>query len=573
MARIGIGIDYGTDSLKVVAGREKGGAFQVLQAATIAAAGSDPLVELGALLSQWGVKGEAVLGVTGKDMIIRYTQLPLMPDWRLQQVMGFEIADLAMQSGGDLSADFNRLDIANSLSEDDTILLTLIKNSLIEEHSAALKGSKVSVGAFTPNAIALYNVMMKSGEADSGTVMAVNIGAESMDIAIAQEGSLIFARNVSGGSSIFDAALIEAFGFSPAKAQKLKKTIGRILVRDDAAGLKPQEEKLARSLSGAAGRVYSMIRSSLMFCKAQIKVADLEIGRLLLTGGGARLRGLPEYLADNLGVEVSLLDPTPNVDLSHLDDPETFGTNGLELSTATGLAMMPVFDDVYSIAVLPEEVKKKRRFYNQTVYSILAGALLVIFLGVSFYLARKDYDVLHRSRSRIVTELRQRQSRTSDALALHEQNQNMVRKLGDLEQRIVAGTGLARTLRLVQENLPQDLWVSSISLDRVQNEELNRDREKRVVVRVEGGGRESGRPLQQSFTEFTQRLSEDPLVHGLVPQASQDVASDFSFLLQISFTAFPESQGDEEEDIEDQAGGVDTRRLHSHPGSGQRQEG
>jgi len=543
MAKIGIGIDCGIDSLKVVAGREKGGLFQVLQAAAIDTSGSDGLAELNGLLQRWNLKGEAILGVTGRDMIIRYTQIPPMPDWRLRQVMGFEIADLANQSGGDLSADFNRLDIASSMSDDETILLTLIKNELIEERTAALEGCKVSVGSFTPNAIALYNLAVKVGEGDEGTVMVVNIGAQSMDIAILRDGSIIFARNVSGGSNLFDQALVETFSFSDTKAEKLKKSLGRVLVRDDAAGLKPQEEKLARSLSSAAGRIYSMIQSSLMFCKAQIKVTDVGLDKLLLTGGGARLRGLPAYLSDNLGVDVEILDPAASIDLSTLPSAGDFEEKGLELSTATGLAMMAVFDDAYQIEVLPEATKKRKLFYEQTIYGILAAAVLVAFLGMSFYLSSIDHGIYKRDKSKLLRELRQRQSQTNRAIDLNRENEALTEKLAFVEQKIISGTGLAQTLRLIQEYLPEDLWIRSISLDQVQNEELNRVDEKRTIVKVEGGGRERGRPLQQSFTEFAQRLRADPHVQGITTQVPP-AGAEFSFYLQISFTRFADRPGE-----------------------------
>ena len=484
MAKIGIGIDCGVDTLKVVAGREKSGIFQVLQSAVVDTAGSDGLADLSGLLSGWGIRGEAILGVTGRDMIIRYTQIPPMPDWRLRQVMGFEIADLANQSGGDLSADFNRLDIDSSLSDDETILLTLIKNSLIQERTAALEGCKVDVGSFTPNAVALYNLAVKAGEGDTGTIMVVNIGAESMDIAIIRDGAIIFARNVSGGSNLFNQALVESFSFSESKAEKLKKAMGRVLVRDDAAGLKPQEEKLARSLSSAAGRIYSMIQSSLMFCKAQIKVTDIDLDRLLLTGGGARLAGLPAYLSDNLGVDVQVLDPAASVDLSAHRSAGEFEEKGLELSTATGLAMMAVFDDVYSIQVLPEATKKRKAFYERTIYGVLAAAVLVVFLCMSFYFSMNDHGILKRDRSRLLRDLRQRQSQTERAIGLRTENEALVKNLAFLEQKMIAGTGLARTLRLIQEYLPEDLWIRSVSLDQVQDDELNKVHDKRMIVKV-----------------------------------------------------------------------------------------
>jgi len=210
MAKIGIGVDVGAQSTKVVVGRMKQDTFVPMKAAVLPGSGK----ELPDYFNRLKIRGEAMLGVTGKEMIIRYTQVTPMPDWQLKQVMAFEIDDVAIQSGGDLSADFNRLAISSTLSEDDTILLTLIKNSLLDERMSLLKGSRVSVKAFTPNAVALYNLLVHTANLHAGTSLILDLGAENLDLAIVQEGALIFARNISGGSNLFNQALMESFNLN-----------------------------------------------------------------------------------------------------------------------------------------------------------------------------------------------------------------------------------------------------------------------------------------------------------------------------------------------------------------------
>lgn len=157
MARMGIGLDIGADTVKVVAARAGGGGFIPLRAAMLKRSDEDA-GEIARFLAELGLSGPAMIGVSGKEMIIRYTQVPPMPDWQLKQVMGFEIDDLAAQSGGDLAADFNRLEIRSSLSDDDTILLTLVKNELLDGTLALLEDTKIRPEAFTPSAVALYNL-------------------------------------------------------------------------------------------------------------------------------------------------------------------------------------------------------------------------------------------------------------------------------------------------------------------------------------------------------------------------------------------------------------------------------
>lgn len=547
MAKIGIGLDIGTHATKVMVGRMTKDYFTPLKA-EILKGGKEGPEELNAFLKGLGIQGSVVMGVTGRDMIIRYTQVPPMPDWQLRQVMGFEIQDLAAQSGGDLSADFNRLAVTSSLSEDDTILLTLIKNSLLEEYTGFLAGTKMTVAGFTPNSIALYNLLHRTAEVDQGTSLILGMGAENIDLAIIQDGSLIFARNLTGGSNLFNQALMDSFNVSHAKAEKVKQELGCVIARQSRESLSPQQEKVGRSLATAAGQIYSMIQSSLIFCKAQIKVADLDLDKVFLTGGGSRLKGIDAYLSDNLGVPVELYDPAGILDTSSLHAPSTFTQKGLEFSSAVGLALMSATPDHYSIQVLPEEVKKRQYFRSHTLFGILAAVVLVVFLGVKFYLAMSDSEILERDLRNMKREMTKRDQRASEMVQLTEENERLIAALNQLDEKIIPATGLARTFNLVQKYLPEDLWIQSIRIDRVDMDQLRTGGQKKPVIRVDGNGRQMQRSLDESFSSFREKVQSDPLTEAVAFQKRR--GENFPFTLWINCSALPEEEtaGEEEED-------------------------
>ncbi|MBU0756122.1 MAG: pilus assembly protein PilM, partial [Planctomycetes bacterium] len=517
MTKIGIGLDIGADSAKVVVGQLKKDVFVPLKAGLLKRQ-ENGSIDLAPFLDGLGIKGEAVQGVTGKEMIIRYTQVTPMPDWQLKQVMGFEVDDLSAQSGGDLSADFNRLDITSSISEDDTVLLTLIKNSLLEEHMGLLKGSKTGTAGFAPNAVALYNLLSRTAEVGSGTTLILDIGADNIDLAIVQDGALIFARNLTGGSNLFNQALIETFSVRQPKAEKLKKEMGCIISRATSKNLSPQEEKVGRSLSAAAGRIYSMIQSSLMFCKAQIKVTDLSPDRVLLTGGGARLKGLDRYLSDNFDIPVKIFDPADVFDTSQMKDAQDFTDHSLELSCAMGLAIMGCTQDHYSIQVLPQAVKKRLYFKNHTLYGILAAVFLLAFLGSEFYFSMIDSALLRNDISQRERELKKRDRKKDEINRYLDENEKLTDALNLIDQKTIATTGLVRTFALIQQYLPEDLWITAVDIEEMELEELGTGKKKKPVIRVRGSGREMNQPLQKSFTEFRTKLENDPLTSAVIPQ-------------------------------------------------------
>ena len=544
MAKIGIGLDMGADAVKVVVGRMKKGFFSPSKAAILKRDGGGPADVLSQLYDL-GIHGEAIVGVTGRDMIIRYTQVPPMPDWQLKQVMGFEIQDLSTQSGGDLSADFNRLDIASSLAEDDTVLLTLIKNDYLDEAMGALAGTRVSAVGFTPNAIALYNLMARTADVESGTTLVMSVGAENIDIALIQDGSLIFARNLSGGAKLFNHALEQGFNLKPARAEAVKRELGIVLSRGRPAGASPQQVKVGRTLAGPAGQILSMIQSSLMFCKAQIKVADLKLDKVLLTGGGARLSGLDAYLSDNLGVPVKRYDPAEFIDLSGLEVGTEYQDAGYEFATATGLALMACDPDHYSIQILPEAVRKKQFFMTHTVFGLLAAFVLIVFLGLSFYLDMTDAGELKKDIRKRQSLLSRKKQDAAETERLMTENLALTERLNLLDKKIIPATGLLRTLHLVQRYLPEDLWVMSIETDMEEREEFGEPGGKRPVIRVRGSGREMGQPLQKSFTEFRTKLDADPLTEHVIPQVRYE---NFSFTLTINYSSYPASSAQEQEE-------------------------
>src|SRR5688572_21480371 len=110
MAALGTGVTIGSRTIRVLEVKKlKSGSWQVTKA--LIAPMDDPgandarrVSEAKAALKTAGAKSKALVGLSGKDLIIRYTQVPPVPDWRLEMLMNFEIQEVSEQSGGDVSA-------------------------------------------------------------------------------------------------------------------------------------------------------------------------------------------------------------------------------------------------------------------------------------------------------------------------------------------------------------------------------------------------------------------------------------------------------------------------------------
>jgi Tfp pilus assembly PilM family ATPase len=147
-----LGLDVGEETARWVAGCVRKGAFEIVPA------GEVPTAELAGALKAAGLKGwPAVVGVTGRDMILRTTQVPPVPDWQLRELMKLEIAEVAEHAGDDLCADHGLLPGAARHGDQDFALLALVREKLLEQRSERLSQAGVTVRSFAPNAIALHN--------------------------------------------------------------------------------------------------------------------------------------------------------------------------------------------------------------------------------------------------------------------------------------------------------------------------------------------------------------------------------------------------------------------------------
>ncbi|MHC4846208.1 MAG: pilus assembly protein PilM [Planctomycetota bacterium] len=535
-----VGLDIGGTITRLVEARMHKGAFEIRKTAKVRSA------SLPAALREAGLKGcRAIVGVTGRDMILRMTQVPPVPQWQLKELMRFEIEDVAEQSGDALSADFNLLTGAAIHTDDEMVLLALVRDSLILERSSELAGAGVKVGAFTPNAIALHNAVVAT-DGGEGTVMAASLAGRNTDIALIQDGELLYARNLGGGGDLFTDAIKDAFRIDPKKAELAKRKLGRFAAPGET--LTGQKGAVARALVGPLRQVTGMLQSTVVLCRNQLKAADLQLDRVLLCGAGAGIPGLDQALTRSLGVPVQEFDPTDGY-LTGAADID--GGRGADYAVATGLALMALLKDAYKVEILTEAEKKKREFSTKTVWLVLAAALVVVHLALAGWATKGNHDAA----SADVTTMRREVSRRKTALRNYEravaEGREAAAKLTRLEDLTALGSGTLAVLDLLDAYLPPELWVESVRTQRAMEPGFDHGSERRPFVVVEGSGKEQSRSLTDAVTEVTLRLRADPAVAGVVQQFSTDNRGKFNFSLSIDTSVFPSEPADQDAAADD----------------------
>ena len=110
MPRPATGADIGSSSAKLVSGEVKGNSFTV-RSFTFALNGDGTLEGGWRALGELGKVGTVRVGLNGREVNLRYTRVPRLPDWQLKRLMRFETEEIGGQSEADVASDFNVLPV------------------------------------------------------------------------------------------------------------------------------------------------------------------------------------------------------------------------------------------------------------------------------------------------------------------------------------------------------------------------------------------------------------------------------------------------------------------------------
>jgi len=556
MAKQATGIDIGARTAIALRGRIKDSSFEVtgygLSCYVASASEQSEVVEVGwAELALPFKLGEARVGVSGRDVNIRYMRVPRVPDWQLRKLMRFEVEEIGGQSGAEVASDFNVLPEMPEIEDEDVVLLGMTREELLESHNEGLERHGGKLEAYTPSSIGLYNAWLRYGVILDDTVLVANLGHDNTDVVLVRGTDLLFARNMSGGGGLFDAAIAERLGVSLAKSEQVK--IDHVDLTPGARFEQPTAEKASRACMGPAGQLLSLLDSTVLFCKSQLKLQGLKIDRVMLCGGASALRGLDAYLANGMGVPVEEFDPFVVVDTSGLDpaSADLLEEHKAESVVALGLATAGSDPDAYSIEILPADVRKKREFWGGTAFLVAAAILGVLFLALRAKQEIAAIDELEMSVGGLGRVVQQMESADRATEQLIVENQSISLLVDELYLLRGAGEQIARSVDALEASLPSDLWLSRLEARESNDEGLGMEQGQLLpVVKLEGRAREGTERVDEVLGEFYLDFTSELAVDSERESKHQLSLASSTFTVDLSMLGAPiESAVDD--DVED----------------------
>jgi type IV pilus assembly protein PilM len=267
-------------------------------------------------------------------VFVRAVQFPKMNEATLRKTIRFEASRYVPGSVDDSHIDFAVID--DSGIEEMTVLVVAAPKEIISSRLASVEAAGLDVEGVDVEAFAMYRALLETSPErdDSSSVAIIDIGGMSTSVSVIFQGVFSMNRSIPYGGNTLTEALKSYFKLSQedAEAGKGQLNLSELLETET-----PKENPPLRVIQPHLDDLVREVRRSLNYFQSQTGDSkSRKVDSILISGGGAKLPGLAEYLSHKLGMPVATRGILDNPLVSRADENED---QGLDFSIAGGLAM------------------------------------------------------------------------------------------------------------------------------------------------------------------------------------------------------------------------------------------
>jgi type IV pilus assembly protein PilM len=340
-----VGLDIGSSSVKAV---ELAGKTSALSLVNLGFEGLQPdtvvdgqIMELndvsnviaGIFQSHQFKNDRVVAGVSGSGVIVKNIIVPQMTreeleesiDWHAEEHIPFEISDVSLD-----------YQVVGSGADSLHVLMAACKRDFVANLKQAIQLAGKQPAVIDVDAFALQNCYEVNYQPAANLVVALlNVGASTMNINILRGVRSVFTRDVSVGGNQYTSLLQKELGLTYEQAEQVK--------RGGEAPPNVQPEQIEAALESVSDMLALEISKTFDFYRATADDSDGSVQKILISGGGSKLKGLPEFLSNRFEMAVERLDPFRQIKVdARRFDPEYMREVVPEMAVAVGLALRGV---------------------------------------------------------------------------------------------------------------------------------------------------------------------------------------------------------------------------------------
>ncbi|MBN1168785.1 type IV pilus assembly protein PilM [Candidatus Woesebacteria bacterium] len=311
-----VGIDIGNKSIKLVETEKDGNSFKLKASGIVSYKGLSPevakegkeLSEISGVIKKLVKEAkvsskDTVLSLPESQVFSRVVKFPLLTDseiasavkWEAEQYIPIPINEAILQH--------QVIEKREDTSPPQTyVLLVAASKELVGRYAKIIEMSGLKLTAIEPELMSLVRALAPENQ----TVMIVDFGARSTDIAISKNAMLTFSRSIPTAGDAFTRSVSQGLGIELQQAEEYKKTYG--------LSAQKLEGKVKTSLDTVFRMVSDEMKKAIHFYINDEKSESPK--SVILAGGTSMMPEAASTLTNLLGMEVVVGNPFSKLKIS-----------------------------------------------------------------------------------------------------------------------------------------------------------------------------------------------------------------------------------------------------------------
>ncbi|HSJ26098.1 MAG TPA: type IV pilus assembly protein PilM [Longimicrobiales bacterium] len=332
-SKLSAGLDIGSGMVKLVVVDHSKPEPEIVQVATSPLV-PDAIVEgevmdpalvaetVRSVIASAGLKKQAVMAaVGGHDVIVKKIPMDRMGQNDAREVIRWEAEQHVPFDMENVQLDFQILD-PDGDSAQMSVLLVAAKRELVENRLSLLSDAGLEPKVIDVEAFALHNAFEHNYPTAKEAMLAVvNIGNETTNVNLVQQGRLVLVRDIPFGTRRLRESLQRERGMTGDQAEDVLQG------RSDPAALTSLLEDRVEELAVGIERAAAFILT---------QSGGEGVSRIFLAGGGASINGMTDAMANRMNVRVEVASPLQRVSVR----PEVM--ESVPMEQLAPLLMLPV---------------------------------------------------------------------------------------------------------------------------------------------------------------------------------------------------------------------------------------
>jgi type IV pilus assembly protein PilM len=344
------GLDISDHSLKIIKLKKRGKGFSLVSFNQTSI--KPGIIEKGVIkdedslakiikLACNSVKGEklttkyVIASLPEEKSFLQVIQMPNMDQKELTSAILFEAENYIPLPISEVYLDFQSIVPLKDRPNHLDVLIGAMPKKIVNSYVSCLKKAGLTPLILEVESQAIARALIKNETTVSPTIL-IDFGKNSTDFIVFSGRSIQFTCSIPICSDQLTAAIVENLKVDAAKAESLKLACN---VSETKPSADSQEtlQILTPILNDLTGQIKKYINFYHDHAGHQHLAATEKINQIFLCGGGAKLKGLPEFLSKNLGIPVQL--GSFWIDIFLPKSVKKADYNPLSFITALGLAL------------------------------------------------------------------------------------------------------------------------------------------------------------------------------------------------------------------------------------------